>query len=80
MERPRRRNHRRRMERERLRPERVSVSEGAQTLALLLKLKPRTSGSARFGVFGGEPLMLSRCCVCARPLVAFQRHVSGKDE
>lgn len=79
MERPRRRNHRRRMERERQRPKRVSV-EGAQTLALLLKLKPRTSGSARFGVFGGEPLMLSRCCVCARPLVAFQRHVSGKDE
>lgn len=42
MERPRRRSHRRRMERaERQRPERVSASEGARTLALLLKLKPR---------------------------------------
>lgn len=42
MERPRRRNHRRRMERaERQRLERVSASEGAQTLPLLLKRKPR---------------------------------------
>lgn len=41
MERPRRRNHRRRMERAERPPERVSASEGAQTLALLLKLKPR---------------------------------------
>lgn len=61
---------------ERQRLESFSERGGANSpSAFKTEASPRTSGSARFGVFGGEPLMLSRCCVCVRRLVAFQRHV-----